>query len=104
MTKAADISAADRTKVETMAGLGMTDAHIALVIGIGEATLQRRCRTELGRGRARASMAVSQTLFRLATSGRCVAATIFWKKCRDGWREVQRIENVTGDPKQLAIE
>lgn len=104
MSRAITFSADDRAKVERMAAVGMRDEEIALVLGVGEATVQRRLRAELKRGRARATMAVMNTAYNLATSGRCPAATFFWLKCRAGWREVQRVETVTGDPKGLAIE
>jgi hypothetical protein len=38
-------------------------------------------------GAAKATAAVAQTLFKMASSGQCPAATIFWMKTRAGWRE-----------------
>lgn len=102
--KAKAFTAEDRVKVERMAAIGMRDEDIAMVLGVGEATVQRRLGPELKRGRAKATMAVMGTAYNLATSGRCPAATFFWLKCRAGWREVQRIETSQVDPKALAIE
>ncbi len=102
--KAAPITPELRKQVETMAGLGLRDEDIANVVGLGEATIQRHCRLELKRGRARATAAVANTAYRLAVGGQCPAATFFWMKCRAGWREVAREVPVTDEAKGLAIE
>ncbi len=104
MPAAVKITAEDRVKVERMAAIGMRDEDIAQVLGIGEATVQRRLRAELARGRAKASMAVMGTAYQLATSGRCPAATFFWLKCRAKWREVDRGIAPAEAPKGLAID
>jgi hypothetical protein len=36
---------------------------------------------------------VAQSLFRMATEGKNVAAAIFWMKARAGWREKQQVEH-----------
>lgn len=76
-----------------MAGLGLKVEHIAAVLGMSKATFDRRqadqpgVREALLKGRAKAATQVLQTLFKMAISGKCVAATIFWTKVREGWKE-----------------
>jgi hypothetical protein len=50
--------------------------------------------------RSIATTKVGATLYNLATSGRCVAATIFWMKSH-GWRETTRVEHTGPDGKAL---
>ena len=50
-------------------------------------TLRKHFHDELDRGAAEANSQVRRTFYKMATSGECPAATIFWLKCRDGWRE-----------------
>jgi hypothetical protein len=82
-------SQAQRQTVEAMAGCGVPEADIALVIGIAPKTLRKHFRQELDTGHIRASAKVAGNLYRIATgSGReAVTAAIFWLKVRAGWRE-----------------
>jgi IS30 family transposase len=81
------ITQKQRENAQTLAGLGLTDADISRVVGIAEATLQRRCREELDIGRAKAKAAVAQTAFKMAVSGKFPAMTIFWCKTQLRFRE-----------------
>ena len=56
-------------------------------------TLRKHFTMELERGRIEANCQVAQTLFDLATSGVCVAATIFWAKTRMGFQEIHVVES-----------
>ena len=38
-------------------------------------------------GATEANTQVAQTMFRMATSGKSPASTMFWLKCRAGWRQ-----------------
>jgi hypothetical protein len=75
--------------VEAMAGCGVPEADIAVVIGIAPKTLRKHFREELDTGHIKASAKVDGNLYRIATgSGReAVTAAIFWLKVRAGWRE-----------------
>lgn len=75
-----------RTQVATMAGYGLTQPQIALLIDVSEGTLRKYYERELKLGEARATLTVSQTLYRRATSGD-LGAAIFWMKARGGWSE-----------------
>jgi transcriptional regulator with XRE-family HTH domain len=74
-------------------GLGLTIADMAAIIGISKASFERRMndqpelREGLLKGAADAAGAVMNSLFKQATSGKNTAATIFWLKCRKGWKE-----------------
>lgn len=90
---------AELGQAETMAGLGLRDDQIAQVLGRPERTMKRYAREVLKKGRAKALAAVAQTCFRLATSGRCPAATFFYLKTQGQWREVERGTAVEADAK-----
>ena len=57
-----------RSRVMTLAGLGLAHAHIAVAIGLSKASLQTHFEDQLGRGRAEANRRVAANLFRAATS------------------------------------
>src|SRR3954453_10043280 len=80
---------AQRQMVEAMAGCGVPEADIAVVIGIAPKTLRKHFRDELDTGHIKANAKVVGNLYRIATgSGReAVTAAIFWLKVRAGWRE-----------------
>jgi hypothetical protein len=78
-----------RQLVKSLAALGGKHEDISAQVGLrSPKTLRKHFRTELDRGAAEANSQVARTLFRMATSGDCPGATIFWLKCRAGWREV----------------
>ena len=76
-----------RRSVKLMAGLGLRQEDIALIVEIAPRTLRKHFRKELDRGMAEANAKVLQTLFGMATSGKNTPATIFWSKTRCGLRE-----------------
>src|SRR3954447_15117632 len=71
-----------RQMVEAMAGCGVPEADIAVVIGIAPKTLRKHFRDELDTGHIKASAKVAGNLYRIAIgSGReAVTAAIFWLK------------------------
>jgi hypothetical protein len=70
---------AQRQMVEAMAGCGVPEADIAVVIGIAPKTLRKHFRAELDTGYIKATARVAGNLYRIATgSGReAVTAAIF---------------------------
>jgi hypothetical protein len=84
-------TAAQRLEVETLAGYGVTQDDIALIIGITTKPLRAHYRTELDRGKATANAKMGQNLFQMGMNGN-VAAAIFWAKSQMGWSEKQRID------------
>lgn len=90
-----------RAQVEIMAGLGLRQGDIALLVinpetgrPIDERTMAREFADELARGGPLASMQVAASLFRKATGKGtgAVAAAIWWSKVRMGWRETISVE------------
>jgi hypothetical protein len=77
-----------RDIVKSMAAMGIPQEDIGRKIGIrSPKTLRKHFREELGLGATEANYKVAKTLFEMATSGECPAATIFWAKTRNGFRE-----------------
>ena len=75
----------DRTRVARMCRLGIHQSQIAIVFGIALRTLRRHFRLEIKAAReARPKPAPS--LYKMATSGKNTAATIFWAKTRCKFR------------------
>ena len=74
-----------------MAGLGLPQEQIALLLEIDAKTLRKHLRDELDRGMAEANVKIAQSLFNMATTGGSVAAAIFWMKARAGWREKHEV-------------
>jgi hypothetical protein len=87
--------------VEAMAGCGMPHESIARALGIDPKTLRKHFRRELDSSADKANAQVGATLFKLATSSNCPAATIFWMKCRLRWRETTRLEHSGPDGRAL---
>jgi hypothetical protein len=82
-----------RNIVRSMAGYGMTQQDIATSLGLrATKTLRKHFRKELDGGMVDAKAQVLQTLYQMAKSGACPAATIFWVKTRVGWRDIQTVE------------
>ena len=78
-----------RRTVRAMAGYGMPQMDIGTFLDIDAKTLRKHFTRELEMGSIEATTKVAQSLFRMATEGKNVAAAIFWMKARAGWREKQ---------------
>lgn len=78
-----------RSKVEALAGFGLSAAEIADVVDVDLDRLKAAFGKELGNGHLKANARVAENLFRKATGdGReSVTAAIFWLKTRARWRE-----------------
>jgi hypothetical protein len=81
-----------RKTVRVMAGFGIPQPEIAILLDIDPKTLRVHFRRELDRGSVEATAKVAQTLFQMATSGHNTAASIFWMKARAGWRERHEVQ------------
>jgi hypothetical protein len=96
-------SAEQRKQVETMAGYGIPEEDIALVLGIDPKTLRKHFRLELDTGHVKANTRVAESLYlqavgapaqydaegRLVRSeqARILGAGIWWEKTRGGRSE-----------------
>lgn len=84
-----------RRTVRAMAGFGVPQDDIALVVRCTSRTLRKWFRQELDLAVIEANARVAQCLYQQATTPGNLGATIFWLKARAGWREKQQVE-VTG--------
>lgn len=80
--------------------IGLTIEAIALIVGMKKRTLERRLKEREGtggleKGRAEAEYNVANTAYTMAVSGGNPAMTMFWLKCRAGWKETS-VHEVTG--------
>jgi hypothetical protein len=76
-----------RRLVKSMAAMGTPHEGIARKIGCNPKTLRVHFRNELDSAATEANYMVAQTLYKMAISGNCIAATIFWMKTRNRFRE-----------------
>ena len=87
-----------RQQVETFAAFGIPEWDIARVLGIDPKTLRKHYPDELATGHVQANTKVAQTLFQKAVAPELTApsvnAAIFWLKCRAGWSEPRRNEEM----------
>lgn len=81
-----------RKIVRAMAGYGVPQEDIAVVVGIAPKTLRARFRNELDRAMIEANAKVAERLFRMTE--RNVAAAIFWMKSRASWAEKQDPQDI----------
>ncbi len=88
--------------VHAMAGYGVPQDDIAVVIGITSRTLRKHFRHELDVAVIEANRRVAQCLFKQATTPGNIGASIFWLKARAGWREKQ-VEPPPEEPSKLLI-
>jgi hypothetical protein len=82
----------DRRLVRAMSGFGIPQEQIATHLEMDAKTLRKHFRQDLDRGMVEATAKVAQSLFQMATTGKNVAAAIFWMKARAGWREKHEVE------------
>jgi hypothetical protein len=85
-----------RKTVKAMAGYGIRQEEIALVLSIDPKTLRKAFRLELDTGKTIATSKVAEALYQNALSGN-VSAQIFWMKAQAGWSEKVRIADADGD-------
>ena len=97
-------TAEQRKMVEAMAGYGVPELGIAQSLGIDPKTLRRHFRRELDQGATKANTQVAQSAFKMASSGRSPSMTMFWLKCRAGWRETTILQHMgpNGGPVEIS--
>ena len=92
--------------MEAMAAYGISEEEVARTIGdhgIDPKTLRKHFRHQLDIGATKANSAVAQTAYQMATSAKCPAATIFWLKCRAGWKETHVLQHSGPDGGPIQI-
>ncbi len=85
-----------------MAGLLLPHDDIGAILGISDETLRKHYRAELGVGRAKGNLTVTDRLHKKAKDGN-VAALIFLAKVRMGWSEKIKVENSGPDGGPLKV-
>ena len=93
-----------RRVVAIMSSYSAPQKAIAMALAIDENTLRKYYRAELDHGSDITNGKVSETLYRMAVSGRVPAATFFWLKTRAGWREIDRLEITGKDGGPIAVD
>jgi transposase len=96
-----------RRLVKSLSACGVTQEQIARRLGLRSTkTLRKHFRKVLDEGIADANYNVARTLYDMAISGTHIAATLFWLKCRSGWRErsTTELENIEPPPFIVAKE
>ena len=89
-----------RNQVEVLAGFGLPQHQIAVLLGCDPKTLRKHFDAELSLGDAKATAKIAQTLYNKAGAGD-TASLIFWLKARAGWREKHDVEISGRDGKPL---
>ena len=76
-----------RRRAARFAGLGLSDADIAVILDLDEASLADRFGREIARGRILANALVARALLRRAIGSgpNAVSAAIFWLRNRSSW-------------------
>lgn len=85
-----------RKQAQQAAGFGLPQDQIGALLGISDVTLRKHYPDELALGRALASAAVGESLFRRAVSGEDTTAAIWWSKCQMRWSPPPAIVEVSG--------
>lgn len=112
------ITDADIEKIENMSGMGLTMEQIASIFGVNKRTLERRMHEDdrlkdaLDSGRAKAHLRISNVAYKMAASGNVPAMTMFWLKCRAGWKETSvqehsgtlKLEDIVGRSMKIGKE
>ena len=101
----------DLAKVTQRASEGKTVAQMAAALGVSDDTIYSRKRESkefreaIKKGQEMSNEVVENTLFNMAKSGECVAATIYWLKCRcrERWSDKQQIDLSSSGPIQIQI-
>jgi hypothetical protein len=93
----------ERRLVRAFSGFGISQEDIAKHVGIDAKTLRKHYRYELDRGSIEATAKVAQSLFQMATTGKNVAAAIFWMKARAHWKEKHEVEHSAADGQPVVV-
>ena len=84
----------EASRIEALAGYGLSAAEIAHVLDLSEETLVSRHAGAIENGRIKSNARVAESLFRKATGEGhgAVTAAIFWLKTRARWKETSVTE------------
>jgi DNA-binding XRE family transcriptional regulator len=83
--------------------MGVHQEQIAKVLGISPKTLRKHYRQELDISAIEANFEVTETLFKMATSGTNTAASIFWVKTRCGFHPDPPPKTLSSTPPSTVV-
>jgi hypothetical protein len=95
----------NKRTVETAAGLGLPVEMIATLLGLNPRTVTKRYAKQIAQGKAKSSMAISQTLFHKAVRQGDPTCLIWWTKTQMGWKEHRdplTVQTAPGRPLEMA--
>lgn len=96
-----ELAATDIDYISKMAAAGLTLDQMSAMLSISPKTLDRRMvdtpgvKEAIEKGRAQALYNVAVSAYSQAVSGKVPAMTMFYLKCRGGWKETH-VTEVTG--------
>ena len=97
--KAFTPSEEQRHLVKVVSSYGVRQEDIATEVGLrSPKTLRKHFRDELDHGRIGANIRVGKTLYEMATSGKHLAATIYWLNRQAGWKPRPQGQTQTAAP------
>lgn len=88
--------------LRAMSDYGAPHAEITTMLRVDPKMPRKHFRDELERGSIEATAKVGQSLYRMATEGKNVAA--FWMKARAGWREKQEVQVTVPSGGPIAVD
>jgi DNA-binding transcriptional regulator YdaS (Cro superfamily) len=91
----------DRATVKVMTAGGIEQGAIAGVLGISKPTLRKHYKREIATAASEAHARISASLFTMGTTGKNVAAAIWWEKTRRGFSETMRVEQTGADGRPI---
>lgn len=72
-------------QIKALIACGIEPSKVAQIFDLTQSQLYSRYAKEIATAEAEANVAVAQSLFKMATSGKHPQASIFWMKARAGW-------------------
>ncbi len=101
--EARPITQEDIDRIEKFAAVGLTNDQMSALLGISPATFDRRIqknkalKAAILKGRSNAIFNVGVSAYQQAVSGKTPAMTMFYLKCRAGWKETVVNEHMGKD-------
>lgn len=86
-------------QIEAYASAGLSESQMAALLDMSRSTLDERAKKDdrvhraIERGRSKAIFNVAKSAYAQAISGKTPAMTMFYLKCRAGWKETQVVEH-----------
>jgi hypothetical protein len=102
-TQSLVLSEHDRFQIQSMAGVGLKNTEIALIMNIPLSILQTIYQEDLYLGRANAHAKVATVLYDMAVDYEHPNETKFFLKAQHGWKEATQIEFPDADGRPQSI-